>query len=102
MIRRPPRSTLFPYTTLSRSLDYRMVADVAGVSALVAQLNAQGAQGYLYKSGMASPSSTQDLRNLYVRSSSAAATYSYETRPAVGRSEEHTSELQSPCNLVCR
>jgi hypothetical protein len=65
-------------------LDYRMVPDVAGVSALVAQLNAQGAQGYLYKSGMAFPSSTQDLRNLYVRSSSAAATYSYETRPAVG------------------
>jgi hypothetical protein len=45
-------------------LDYRMVPDVAGVSALVAQLNAQGAQGYLYKSGMAFPSSTQDLRNL--------------------------------------
>ncbi len=65
-------------------LDYRMVPDMAGVSALVAQLNAQGAQGYLYKSGMAFPSSTQDLRNLYVRSSSAAATYSYETRPAVG------------------
>lgn len=62
-----------------------MVPDVAGVSALVAQLNAQGAQGYLYKSGMAFPSSTQDLRNLYVRSSSAAATYSYETRPAVVR-----------------
>jgi hypothetical protein len=39
-------------------LDYRMVPDVAGVSALVAQLNAQGAQGYLYKSGMAFPSST--------------------------------------------
>jgi hypothetical protein len=36
-------------------LDYRMVPDVAGVSALVAQLNAQGAQGYLYKSAWRSP-----------------------------------------------
>ncbi|CAB5715046.1 Uncharacterised protein [Delftia tsuruhatensis] len=65
-------------------LDYRMVGDVAGVSALVAQLNQQGAQGYLYKSGMAFPDSTQELRNLYVRSATAGSTYSYETRPAVG------------------
>src|SRR5256885_7870479 len=63
MIRRPPRSTLFPYTTLFRSLtNNRYRAGVAS-SADVAQAEAQ------YKST---------------------------------RSEEHTSELQSPCNLVCR
>src|SRR5256885_7747244 len=61
MIRRPPRSTLFPYTTLFRSAVRR----------------------------------------------EAAAPNSSRTRPvpppsAALRSEEHTSELQSPCNLVCR
>src|SRR5256885_12597542 len=62
MIRRPPRSTLFPYTTLFRS---RFV-----VQACCQQLAAQQRQG--------------------------------EPARAHGRSEEHTSELQSPCNLVCR
>src|ERR1039457_6436033 len=60
MIRRPPRSTLFPYTTLFRSIS---TARVAGVMA---------------------PSTAASGKSI------------------VGRSEEHTSELQSPCNLVCR
>src|SRR5256885_10772825 len=60
MIRRPPRSTLFPYTTLFRSLDAATARRV------------RVGRGRLY------------LR-----------------APEV-RSEEHTSELQSPCNLVCR
>src|SRR5256885_8452448 len=68
MIRRPPRSTLFPYTTLFRSA----VAG-AGVSALVR-----------YAVG-ATPTSEGAAYMLLVF-----------------RSEEHTSELQSPCNLVCR
>src|ERR1022692_5153101 len=57
MIRRPPRSTLFPYTTLFRSSDTRSRVTPFGWLAL-------------------------RFRRL--------------------RSEEHTSELQSPCNLVCR
>src|SRR5256885_12980960 len=61
MIRRPPRSTLFPYTTLFRS-------DV----------------GLLGR--------PHDLGN----------TSAYRGRSNCWRSEEHTSELQSPCNLVCR
>src|SRR2546430_15686220 len=61
MIRRPPRSTLFPYTTLFRS----PLADIAGLPMIVRVL----------------------------RRAEAAA---------VGRSEEHTSELQSQSNLVCR
>src|SRR5256885_11985865 len=75
MIRRPPRSTLFPYTTLFRSLFNRLarkrisiVHDQPGVTRDV--ISAEIAEG------------------------------SYTLLDT--RSEEHTSELQSPCNLVCR
>src|SRR2546426_5045016 len=68
MIRRPPRSTLFPYTTLFRSLVSR--ADQFGLAQLY------------------------QLRGRVGRSHRRAYCYL--------RSEEHTSELQSPCNLVCR
>src|SRR5256885_5446207 len=61
MIRRPPRSTLFPYTTLFRS----------------------------------------EFRRRRRRSRSRRSSGS-RCRTAARRSEEHTSELQSPCNLVCR
>src|SRR2546426_7153175 len=70
MIRRPPRSTLFPYTTLFRSLQHLARReseprfDVQALGLLVARLT--------------------------------DALFSQQ------RSEEHTSELQSPCNLVCR
>src|SRR2546426_2939935 len=79
MIRRPPRSTLFPYTTLFRSIfvqprGFVTQVDLARVSQCVEtfrqkqvgrKIGVIGADGF-------------------------------------GRSEEHTSELQSPCNLVCR
>src|SRR5256885_4696150 len=64
MIRRPPRSTLFPYTTLFRSIRAELIAG--------------------------------DNRPLYL------AWLSCLGMGEVDRSEEHTSELQSPCNLVCR
>src|SRR5438477_8548943 len=67
MIRRPPRSTLFPYTTLFRSLD---------------------------PSTVHSP-----LHSARIRNPAASRT---TTRRAAQRSEEHTSELQSHVNLVCR
>src|SRR2546426_3657588 len=67
MIRRPPRSTLFPYTTLFRSLP-ESFGPPCPLSAMAPRLNCEEQ----------SPSS------------------------ASLRSEEHTSELQSPCNLVCR
>src|SRR5256885_4738575 len=84
MIRRPPRSTLFPYTTLFRSAggghEAKRCADLrtrhgpgsprrpvrAGTRGVVRSARARGPDGHLC------------------------------------RSEEHTSELQSPCNLVCR
>src|SRR5256885_11585612 len=82
MIRRPPRSTLFPYTTLFRSLDLnhsRFRASACSVGMI--QKVAPG----LFSSGCS--------RSSFKYSSP-------ETR--LIRSEEHTSELQSPCNLVCR
>src|SRR5256885_3592269 len=74
MIRRPPRSTLFPYTTLFRShYGYEVQIDNQPEDSKENDYHVTGA---LY-------SLTKPL-----------------ARP--GRSEEHTSELQSPCNLVCR
>src|SRR5256885_11688302 len=72
MIRRPPRSTLFPYTTLFRS--------DAG-DARYAEEGARGARG-----------APQQAARVGRRSQTGDD----------ARSEEHTSELQSPCNLVCR
>src|SRR5256885_12748767 len=77
MIRRPPRSTLFPYTTLFRSL---VVLQRRFVSAFlrIAQGDAEVSFGH------AAPVAGVAIMLKRVRS------------------EEHTSELQSPCNLVCR
>src|SRR2546426_9158423 len=67
MIRRPPRSTLFPYTTLFRSC-------VA----------------------------LRGRRHVLPLAAAAGREVAAARQHARGRSEEHTSELQSPCNLVCR
>src|SRR3712207_7790815 len=77
MIRRPPRSTLFPYTTLFRS--------ELGVAAAVKEkvLRAGGAEGVLPKGGAEVGRAEVDVDD-------------------DGRSEEHTSELQSRQYLVCR
>src|SRR5256885_597786 len=82
MIRRPPRSTLFPYTTLFRSpLDTLLTA----ASALKEE---------------------QDIAFCFVGGGSEFARvkdFAVERRLAnIVRSEEHTAELQSPCNVVCR
>src|SRR5258708_10182339 len=83
MIRRPPRSTLFPYTTLFRSFYEYTIGD---------------AQPLMLKMNYLSPveklaSPLRGARILFVD----PATDSAEVR-----SEEHTSELQSPDHLVCR
>src|SRR2546426_8210734 len=72
MIRRPPRSTLFPYTTLFRSV----CESEPGVPV------PHGGIGF------------ECMRNAGVRG--------IRVHQRSSRSEEHTSELQSPCNLVCR
>src|SRR5256885_6888494 len=82
MIRRPPRSTLFPYTTLFRS----------------------GAK-MKYKPNLLSksvPRIALDQRSREARLRIERIERLLVPRAAVTRSEEHTSELQSPCNLVCR
>src|SRR2546427_4524001 len=80
MIRRPPRSTLFPYTTLFRSNDVPLDALQPGDRILV-------------KPGEKIPT---DGRIVAGRTSVNQAVLTGE------RSEEHTSELQSQSNLVCR
>src|SRR5256885_11156416 len=81
MIRRPPRSTLFPYTTLFRSRRGRPEADAQLLFVPVQPRRFRAAGG----------TSRQRQRD-GLRAQ----------RDGVFRSEEHTSELQSPCNLVCR
>src|SRR5256885_7363372 len=71
MIRRPPRSTLFPYTTLFRSL-----------------FHLRGPPGF---------ATSSMKKRMIVLTCIHMAFHQVKER-----SEEHTSELQSPCNLVCR
>src|SRR5256885_8213535 len=85
MIRRPPRSTLFPYTTLFRS---ERAADDADRDQHAA--DRERGQGLEADHGLAASS-----RGLATTRSSIVIRRFF-------RSEEHTSELQSPCNLVCR
>src|SRR5256885_8950702 len=90
MIRRPPRSTLFPYTTLFRSLgEPGEVGRQRTQRLLVGDLD-QVIHAVAADEEQARP---QRLRQAVVVAGRGGAD---------GRSEEHTSELQSPCNLVCR
>src|SRR2546426_8598365 len=87
MIRRPPRSTLFPYTPLFRSLSPRRWPGEAAARRLAA---ASGALIGTLSLGV-------------VTAPALPALGQFRQGPAaLERSEEHTSELQSPCNLVCR
>src|SRR5947199_5781411 len=88
MIRPPPRSTLFPYTTLFRSkLIHRGVPDI------VSRQNRTCANR--------GRSSLRQSRNSQHKES-LVHTHGFSDPPAGGRSEEHTSELQSLRHLVCR
>src|SRR3712207_8509649 len=98
MIRRPPRSTLFPYTTLFRS-NVRVVAEgveTADQRAALVEIGCTVAQGYHFCKPMPSDRIVSELRSL----SDAATAKVLPLR--VDRSEEHTSELQSRQYLVCR
>src|SRR3989454_12608213 len=101
MIRRPPRSTLFPYTTLFRSLaeelQYRanFIASLAGTVFDMATALLTLALFFHHTTALGGWDYWEIVVLLGVFN---ALTGVIE---AV-RSEEHTSELQSPCNLVCR
>src|SRR5690348_17534770 len=85
MIRRPPRSTLFPYTTLFRSIDDdQRILEERFFPPFRAAIDRGRAQSVMsaYNSVNGSPAT--------------------QNRWLLHRSEEHTSELQSPVHLVCR
>src|SRR2546430_8218576 len=84
MIRRPPRSTLFPYTTLFRSCKTDRAHLHASCTSAPRAIKAMGAPVY-------------STRSAHQRAS--GRRFVARGRP---RSEEHTSELQSQSNLVCR
>src|SRR2546426_7125563 len=93
MIRRPPRSTLFPYTTLFRSHYVEEAEPCDRVAVLDrGHLVAQGTPAELKRAAGAG-----SLEEVFL-----ARTGRPLAEADAVRSEEHTSELQSPCNLVCR
>src|SRR5256885_12392509 len=100
MIRRPPRSTLFPYTTLFRS--------VGGATRRSASRSLLAASRRMVvfdeRPGGKERSKRCQLGSRYVVLFGLArlARAGRRMNRADNRSEEHTSELQSPCNLVCR
>src|SRR5256885_11164767 len=98
MIRRPPRSTLFPYTTLFRSKRIGAAADSNFSFWHSATFNNDGSKILFtdeWGGGLQPRCRVTDKPEW---GADAIFTLSGSTM----RSEEHTSELQSPCNLVCR
>src|SRR2546426_8104462 len=84
MIRRPPRSTLFPYTTLFRSRRCRCGAENRRLRA-----SQRTSVEFRLQEPAEHPAEINRQQPEHIRAHDV-------------RSEEHTSELQSPCNLVCR
>src|SRR5256885_8661423 len=124
MIRRPPRSTLFPYTTLFRSafmvFDGGYVSDVV-LSNLTIECTRHGwfwwgdgdpihfnikRRSEVDGTARQNEPPAGSIRNVIIRNVIARGkgTSGINGHPNswLERSEEHTSELQSPCNLVCR
>src|SRR5256885_5449141 len=83
MIRRPPRSTLFPYTTLFRSIRGLLDIHDSRQFFVIDGNQIDGVTGYVFVCRYDGCDRMADEQSF-------------------ARSEEHTSELQSPCNLVCR
>src|SRR3989454_11870829 len=101
MIRRPPRSTLFPYTTLFRSIagGLHLPARLAPAADLLVALL------LVVLGGTVIWRHARGRWHLHVHTHDGGPhlhLHSHAHGAAHERSEEHTSELQSPCNLVCR
>src|SRR3989441_5806804 len=95
MIRRPPRSTLFPYTTLFRSRQHEQVGGVVQRRQLIVRHEAEEAHG------VAQPQLAHQRRERAAPASDPCDGVACG-RKCGARSEEHTSELQSLAYLVCR
>src|SRR5256886_10126167 len=100
MIRRPPRSTLFPYTTLFRSA-LAPAAPAAPAQQLDTTLWARLRYRFVGPEGNRTVAVVGEPGNPLVAYVGAASGGIWKTEDG-GRSEEHTSELQSQSNLVCR
>src|SRR5260221_7839232 len=87
MIRRPPRSTLFPYTTLFRSASAGDIVAITGIEDINIGVT------------VCAPEAPVGLPPIRVDEPTLAMNFQVNTSP---RSEEHTSELQSHSDLVCR
>src|SRR5256885_3971547 len=95
MIRRPPRSTLFPYTPLSRSQDaQRDVQRVAAERRRREETLEDSAGTWFRKEHLQGETAGHGAHERH--------DHRLDLPESEPRSEEHTSELQSPCNLVCR
>src|SRR5258708_17373187 len=90
MIRRPPRSTLFPYTTLFRSVTKRN----RQIASILSEIDARNIERTIRRLVSFGTRNTLSEQNDPKRGIGAARDWL--------RSEEHTSELQSPDHLVCR
>src|SRR2546430_10214164 len=98
MIRRPPRSTLFPYTTLFRSIT-KAAKDTQGALATTGGGdNGQSLAGFRYGGRLGE----SGYYRAFTKYSHGPSLWDSNGKPVIGRSEEHTSELQSQSNLVCR
>src|SRR2546422_3871103 len=97
MIRRPPRSTLFPYTTLFRSVE-RVLAKAPEVERIAERLMRASnvlylGRGYNFPVALEGALKLKEISYIHAEGYPAAE---------MKRSEEHTSELQSRLHLVCR
>src|SRR5256885_10857272 len=100
MIRRPPSSTPFPSTTLFRSPLERLASPVRAGRAVARQ---EPGHGRGVRGGVRWLHDPDAPRQVVVPDEASAEALGVRVAGLPGaRSEEHTSELQSPCNLVCR
>src|SRR5256885_15214722 len=101
MIRRPPRSTLFPYTTLFRSQPVHTI--YGGAHLFKSDTVKKLGEIALRSLAEYAPEAKTFAEAIGIRADLAEKVYArVQEKLRRERSEEHTSELQSPCNLVCR
>src|SRR5256885_10745128 len=100
MIRRPPRSTLFPYTTLFRS-GFALAGSRFARAPALSQRERDNLSVIDSKLPIADRIRGYGTDPIRFVNCHAVKTWERTVRRSM-RSEEHTSELQSPCNLVCR